>query len=106
MRKPMPTLQLLPRTALKTPKWSAKSASASSFGKVSRSSVSRSRIALVERNFGRWKSLANGLPGLQGLERTDNNMKQTSWPEVTPINQKNYYTYVSGPFCEAKLRGS
>ena len=21
-------------------------------------------------------------------------MKQTSWPDVTPINQKNYYTYV------------
>lgn len=29
-----------------------------------------------------------------GLERTDNGMKPTSWPEVTPINQKNYYTYV------------
>ena len=28
-----------------------------------------------------------------GLERTDNGMKMTSWPEVTPINQKNYYTY-------------
>lgn len=28
-----------------------------------------------------------------GLERTDNGMKQTNWPEVTPINQKNYYTY-------------
>ncbi|KKA28065.1 hypothetical protein TD95_003653, partial [Thielaviopsis punctulata] len=26
------------------------------------------------------------------LERTDNGMKQTSWPEVAPINQKNYYT--------------
>ena len=31
---------------------------------------------------------------LSGLERTDNGMKQTSWPDVTPINQKNYYTYV------------
>ncbi|CAK7205999.1 Actin-like protein arp8 [Sporothrix eucalyptigena] len=28
----------------------------------------------------------------EGLERTDNGMKTTSWPEVTPINQKNYYT--------------
>ncbi|TPX17342.1 uncharacterized protein E0L32_012197 [Thyridium curvatum] len=28
----------------------------------------------------------------EGLERTDNNMKQTSWPEIIPINQKNYYT--------------
>ncbi|KAM4057099.1 actin domain-containing protein [Hirsutella rhossiliensis] len=28
----------------------------------------------------------------EGLERTDNGMKLTSWPEVTPINQKNYYT--------------
>ncbi|KAL0931749.1 chromatin remodeling complex subunit [Colletotrichum truncatum] len=28
----------------------------------------------------------------EGLERTDNGMKQTSWPDVTPINQKNYYT--------------
>lgn len=31
-----------------------------------------------------------------GLERTDNGMKQTSWPDVVPINQKNYYTYVPG----------
>ena len=28
-----------------------------------------------------------------GLERTDNGMRQTNWPDVTPINQKNYYTY-------------
>jgi len=28
----------------------------------------------------------------EGLERTDNGMKQTSWPDVQPINQKNYYT--------------
>ncbi|OIW32975.1 actin-like ATPase domain-containing protein [Coniochaeta ligniaria NRRL 30616] len=28
----------------------------------------------------------------EGLERTDNGMKQTSWPDVIPINQKNYYT--------------
>jgi actin-related protein 8 len=28
----------------------------------------------------------------EGLERTDNNMKLTSWPEVSAINQKNYYT--------------
>ncbi|KAL5604745.1 hypothetical protein BROUX41_001910 [Berkeleyomyces rouxiae] len=28
----------------------------------------------------------------EGLERTDNGMKQTTWPEVAPINQKNYYT--------------
>ncbi|OLN93972.1 putative actin-related protein 8 [Colletotrichum chlorophyti] len=28
----------------------------------------------------------------EGLERTDNGMKQTSWPDVSPINQKNYYT--------------
>ncbi|KAL2889153.1 putative arp8-like protein [Ceratocystis lukuohia] len=28
----------------------------------------------------------------EGLERTDNGMKQTTWPEVVPINQKNYYT--------------
>jgi actin-related protein 8 len=27
-----------------------------------------------------------------GLERTDNGMKQTSWPDVAAINQKNYYT--------------
>jgi actin-related protein 8 len=27
-----------------------------------------------------------------GLERTDNGMTQTSWPDVAPINQKNYYT--------------
>ncbi|KAN0115165.1 actin-like ATPase domain containing protein [Hyaloscypha variabilis] len=28
----------------------------------------------------------------EGLARTDNNMKQTSWPDVGMINQKNYYT--------------
>lgn len=28
----------------------------------------------------------------EGLERTDNGMKQSSWPDVVPINQKNYYT--------------
>merc|ERR1712093_349342 len=28
----------------------------------------------------------------EGLQRTDNNMKQSSWPEVPMINQKNYYT--------------
>ena len=27
-----------------------------------------------------------------GLERTDNNMDLTSWPQIPPINQKNYYT--------------
>lgn len=27
-----------------------------------------------------------------GLERTDNGMKLTSWPDVPAINQKNYYT--------------
>lgn len=30
---------------------------------------------------------------IPGLERTDNGMKLTTWPDVTPINQKNYYTY-------------
>lgn len=29
---------------------------------------------------------------LQGLERTDNGMKFTTFPDVVPINQKNYYT--------------
>ncbi|POR38738.1 Putative actin-related protein 8 [Tolypocladium paradoxum] len=28
----------------------------------------------------------------EGLERTDNGMRLTTWPDVTPINQKNYYT--------------
>jgi hypothetical protein len=32
---------------------------------------------------------------MAGLERTDNGMKQTSWPEVSMINQKNYYTFVN-----------
>lgn len=32
-----------------------------------------------------------------GLERTDNNMDLTSWPQVMPINQKNYY--VVRDFC-------
>ncbi len=30
----------------------------------------------------------------EGLERTDNGMKQTTFGEVNPINQKNYYTLV------------
>jgi hypothetical protein len=30
-----------------------------------------------------------------GLEKTDNNLPQTSWPIVGMINQKNYYTYES-----------
>jgi hypothetical protein len=29
-----------------------------------------------------------------GLARTDNGMKQSSWPEIQMINQKNYYTSV------------
>ncbi|KAI1313710.1 hypothetical protein F5Y03DRAFT_337504 [Xylaria venustula] len=28
----------------------------------------------------------------EGLERTDNGMKLTNWPEINAINQKNYYT--------------
>ncbi|TVY36203.1 putative actin-related protein, partial [Lachnellula subtilissima] len=28
----------------------------------------------------------------EGLERTDNGMKQSSWPDVPMVNQKNYYT--------------
>ena len=28
----------------------------------------------------------------EGLERTDNNMELTSWPQIMAINQKNYYT--------------
>ncbi|CAG8950617.1 hypothetical protein HYFRA_00002826 [Hymenoscyphus fraxineus] len=28
----------------------------------------------------------------EGLARTDNGMKQTSWPDIPMINQKNYYT--------------
>lgn len=28
----------------------------------------------------------------EGLERTDNNMDLTTWPQVSMINQKNYYT--------------
>ncbi len=28
----------------------------------------------------------------KGLERTDNNMDLTTWPQVSMINQKNYYT--------------
>ena len=42
-------------------------------------------------------SLAAGIAdadGLIGLERTDNNLDLTNWPQITPINQKNYYTFV------------
>jgi len=31
-------------------------------------------------------------PSLAGLQRTDNNMEFTTWPQVNMINQKNYYT--------------
>lgn len=35
-----------------------------------------------------------------GLQRTDNNMDLTSWPQVGMINQKNYYTWVArNPQC-------
>jgi actin-related protein 8 len=30
-----------------------------------------------------------------GLERTDNNLELTTWPQVNMINQKNYYTFVT-----------
>ena len=29
-----------------------------------------------------------------GLERTDNNMDLSTWPQINMINQKNYYTYL------------
>jgi hypothetical protein len=32
---------------------------------------------------------------LTGLERTDNNMDLSSWPQIPAINQKNYYTFVT-----------
>lgn len=32
--------------------------------------------------------------GLLGLERTDNNLELSTWPQVNMINQKNYYTSV------------
>lgn len=32
-------------------------------------------------------------------------MKQTSWPDVTPINQKNYYTYVKHRHLRGMIRG-
>jgi actin-related protein 8 len=32
------------------------------------------------------------LTAMLGLERTDNNMDLTTWPQVSMINQKNYYT--------------
>jgi actin-related protein 8 len=41
-----------------------------------------------------FKTIKSKLTRFAGLARTDNGMKQTSWPEVPMINQKNYYTYV------------
>lgn len=32
------------------------------------------------------------LTQMTGLERTDNNMDLTTWPQISTINQKNYYT--------------
>ncbi|KAH8587680.1 hypothetical protein B0O99DRAFT_665292 [Bisporella sp. PMI_857] len=41
----------------------------------------------------------------EGLERTDNGMKQSSWPEPTITNQKNYYTtYMKEPHQILSLR--
>lgn len=37
-----------------------------------------------------FRTVAN--PRAVGLERTDNNMDLTTWPQVVMINQKNYYT--------------
>jgi actin-related protein 8 len=37
-----------------------------------------------------FRTVAN--PRVVGLERTDNNMDLTTWPQVVMINQKNYYT--------------
>ncbi len=51
------------------------------------SSSARSRAAMC-------KASADESFSLEGLERTDNGMKQSNWPDVTPINQKNYYTCV------------
>jgi actin-related protein 8 len=41
-----------------------------------------------------WQSLDNRVSNIKllGLERTDNNMDLSSWPQVAAINQKNYYT--------------
>jgi hypothetical protein len=61
--------------------WWAKLATASSFGKVSLQT-----LLLVGSGD------ADDTPFRPGLERTDNGMRQTSWPDVQPINQKNYYT--------------
>ena len=41
-----------------------------------------------------------------GLQRQDNGMKQTSWPDIPMINQKNYYTYVSIHIVWRKARPS
>ena len=58
-------------------------------GKVTEKSLLREGKTLEPR---RRRNETNRL--CTGLSRTDNGMKQTSWPDVTPINQKNYYTYV------------
>lgn len=76
-------------TKAKPSSWLEKSARGFSSGKV--------RQAPFPSN-GRWKipitrCISADMISL-GLERTDNGMKLTSWPDVTPINQKNYYTCV------------
>ncbi|KAF2457938.1 hypothetical protein BDY21DRAFT_285308 [Lineolata rhizophorae] len=38
------------------------------------------------------KKSGKALQREEGLERTDNNMDLTTWPQVNMINQKNYYT--------------
>jgi len=40
----------------------------------------------------------------EGLEKTDNDLEFTSWPQVNMINQKNYYTSVASAFADAKLK--
>lgn len=67
------------------PPWLARSASA----------CSRERVSLVAHTPAELNApLLTDDTLCLGLERTDNGMKQTSWPDVAPINQKNYYTYV------------
>ncbi|KAK3071889.1 actin-like protein arp8 [Teratosphaeriaceae sp. CCFEE 6253] len=41
----------------------------------------------------------------EGLQRTDNNMEFTIWPQVPMINQKNYYTMVGRKVLDGLRKG-
>jgi hypothetical protein len=72
-----PSHQRTPWSKPNTPTWLERSPGRPSLERM----VSRLYAPLLSTN-----------QGVKGLEKTDNNLAQTSWPIISMINQKNYYT--------------